>query len=134
MIPLASAGHGGAGHRVGAGQGRRAASTLDCESGHLLDRGLATQCIVRRTISHHLYSSPMTKVEKLEREIRSLTAKELATFREWFTSFDAAAWDAQLEADAQAGKLEALADDALADHRAGRPRKLCITTQHPAAA
>src|SRR3989441_11027840 len=48
MIPLASAGHGGAGHRVGAGQGRRAASTLDCESGHLLDRGLATQCIVRR--------------------------------------------------------------------------------------
>ena len=66
----------------------------------------------------------MTKVEKLEREIRSLTAKELATFREWFASFDAAAWHAQLEADAQAGKLDALADTALADHRAGRSRKL----------
>jgi len=33
----------------------------------------------------------MTKVEKLEREIRSLTAKELAAFRDWFASFDAAA-------------------------------------------
>ncbi|HTD71020.1 MAG TPA: hypothetical protein VK647_11260 [Gemmatimonadales bacterium] len=66
----------------------------------------------------------MTKVEKLEREIRSLTANELATFREWFASFDAAAWDAQLEADAKAGKLDALADAALADHRAGRSRKL----------
>ncbi len=66
----------------------------------------------------------MTKVEKLEREIRGLTAKELATFREWFASFDAAAWDAQLETDAKAGKLDALADAALADHRAGRSRKL----------
>ena len=66
----------------------------------------------------------MTRVEKLEREIRSLTAEELATFREWFASFDAAAWDARLEADAKAGKLDALADTALADHRAGRSRKL----------
>jgi len=66
----------------------------------------------------------MTKVEKLEREIRNLTAEELATFREWFASFDAASWDAQLEADAKAGKLDALADTALADHRAGRSRKL----------
>src|SRR3989442_9554281 len=42
----------------------------------------------------------MTKVEKLERDIRSLSAKELATFREWFAAFDAALWDQQLEADA----------------------------------
>ena len=71
-----------------------------------------------------LYSGPMTKVEKLEREIRGLSAKELATFREWFAGFDAAAWDHQLEEDAKAGKLDALADAALADHRAGRSRKL----------
>jgi len=45
----------------------------------------------------------MTKIEKLEREIRGLTAKELATFREWFAAFDAAAWDRQLEKDAKAG-------------------------------
>jgi hypothetical protein len=66
----------------------------------------------------------MTKVEKLEREIRSLSTKELATFREWFAAFDAAAWDQQLEEDVKAGKLDALADAALADHRAGRSRKL----------
>jgi len=34
------------------------------------------------------------------------------------------AWDQQIEADAKAGKLDALADEALADHRAGRSRKL----------
>jgi hypothetical protein len=66
----------------------------------------------------------MTKIERLEREIRGLTAKELATFREWFAAFDAAAWDQQLEEDVKAGKLDAAADAALADHRAGRSRKL----------
>jgi hypothetical protein len=66
----------------------------------------------------------MTKIEKLEQEIRGLTAKELATFREWFAAFDAAAWDHQLEEDVKAGKLDAVADAALADHRAGRSRKL----------
>ena len=66
----------------------------------------------------------MTKVEKLEREIRSLSAQELTNFREWFAAFDAAAWDRQIEEDAKAGKLDALADTAIADHRAGRSRNL----------
>jgi len=66
----------------------------------------------------------MTKVEKLEHEVRNLTAKELATFREWFATFDAAAWDKQLEEDVKAGRLDAMANGALADHRAGRSRKL----------
>ena len=66
----------------------------------------------------------MTKIEKLEREVRDLTPKELASFREWFTAFDAAAWDRQLEDDAKSGKLDRLADEALAEHRAGRSRKL----------
>jgi len=66
----------------------------------------------------------MTKIEKLERDVRALTAKELSSFREWFAEFDAAAWDRQLEEDVKAGKLDAMADAALADHRAGRSRKL----------
>jgi hypothetical protein len=44
----------------------------------------------------------MTKVEKLEHEIRSLSAQELTRFREWFAAFDAAAWDRQIEEDARA--------------------------------
>jgi len=66
----------------------------------------------------------MTKIEKLEREVRDLSAKDLATFREWFAAFDAAEWDRQLEEHVKAGKLDALADAALADHRAGRSQKL----------
>ena len=34
---------------------------------------------------------------------------------------DAAAWDAQIEADAAAGKLDALAAEALAEYNAGSP-------------
>ena len=66
----------------------------------------------------------MTKIEKLEHDVRSLSPKELATFREWFAGFDAAAWDHQFEEDARAGKLDKMADAALADHRAGRSQKL----------
>ena len=66
----------------------------------------------------------MTKVEKLESEIRSLSAKELTNFREWFAAFDAAEWDRQIDEDAKAGKLDAIADAAIADHRLGRSRKL----------
>jgi hypothetical protein len=66
----------------------------------------------------------MTKVEKIEQEVRQLTEKELAAFRAWFSEFDAARWDAQLEADVSAGRLDGLADAALADHAAGRSRKL----------
>jgi hypothetical protein len=71
-----------------------------------------------------LYSSRMTKIEKLEHEVRDLTPEELAQFREWFAAFDAAEWDRQFEADVESGKLDALANAALADHRAGRSKKL----------
>jgi hypothetical protein len=66
----------------------------------------------------------MTKIESLEREIRKLSSDELSQFRQWFATFDAAVWDRQLEADAAAGKLDAVANAALADHQAGRSRKL----------
>jgi hypothetical protein len=66
----------------------------------------------------------MTKVEKLEREIEALTAEERAQFREWYELYDAAEWDRQFEADADADKLDRLADAAIPDHRAGRSRRL----------
>ena len=64
----------------------------------------------------------MTKVEKLEREIASLSEQELSEFRRWYAEFDAVAWESQFEADVQAGALDHLAEEALADHRAGRSR------------
>jgi hypothetical protein len=66
----------------------------------------------------------MGKVEKLEQQIEALSPEELAQFRAWFLEFDWAAWDAQLEGDVRAGRLDALADKALADHAARKTTRL----------
>ena len=66
----------------------------------------------------------MGKVERVESLIPELSPEELATFREWLTTYDAEGWDRQLEADAKVGKLDALAERALRDHLAGRSAKL----------
>jgi len=58
--------------------------------------------------------------------VRKLSAEELATFRQWFQAFDAEAWDRQIEADALAGKLDALTEEALKDYQAGRTTPLCV--------
>ena len=65
----------------------------------------------------------MSRVEKIEGQIRELSSEELATLREWFMEFDARIWDQQFEADVRAGKLDRLAERALHDHAAGS-RKL----------
>ena len=66
----------------------------------------------------------MSKIESLESLVAALTPAELADFRRWFAEFDAAAWDRQFETDVAAGKLDALAEQALAAHAAGRTTKL----------
>jgi hypothetical protein len=38
--------------------------------------------------------------------------------------FDARLWDAQIEADAKAGKLDGLITEAVADYKAGKAREL----------
>jgi len=66
----------------------------------------------------------VSKVEKLEEEIKGLSAQELAEFRAWFAEFDWAVWDRQIERDAAAGKLDALAEEALREHAAGKTKAL----------
>lgn len=66
----------------------------------------------------------MTTVEDIAKAVEQLTHKELARFRAWFGAFDAQHFDAAIERDAHAGKLDALADEALAAHHAGRSREL----------
>ena len=60
----------------------------------------------------------MSTVIEIERAIESLPPEELARLRAWFAEFDAARWDRQFEADVTAGRLDALAHEAIADHRA----------------
>jgi hypothetical protein len=66
----------------------------------------------------------MSKVESLEQQIKELSPKELAAFREWYARFDAEVWDRQLESDVKAGKLDRLADQALRAHADGQSAKL----------
>jgi hypothetical protein len=66
----------------------------------------------------------MSRVETIEESIKSLTSEELNAFRDWFASFDAELWDAQIEADAKNGKLRALAERALRDHESERSSRL----------
>jgi len=66
----------------------------------------------------------MSKIEKLEQEVQALSPDELAQFRAWFLEYDWAAWDRQLERDAEAGHLDDLAARALRDHAAGKTTPL----------
>ena len=61
----------------------------------------------------------MSKVETIEHEIKMLSPAELATFRSWFCEFDTEAWDRQIEEDAKAGKLDALANAAFKTFHSG---------------
>jgi hypothetical protein len=66
----------------------------------------------------------MSTVKEIESAVSKLSRDELQTFRSWFQEFDAEAWDRQFERDVHAGKLDALADEALNDLRAGRCKDL----------
>ena len=66
----------------------------------------------------------MTKLEKIEQEIAKLSPAEVAKLAEWFADFHAGLWDRQIAADAEAGRLDRLAEQALSDHRAGRSKPL----------
>ena len=62
----------------------------------------------------------MKTVQEIEKAIRQLSPKELATLRAWFATFDAEVWDQQFAEDVAAGRLEQLAEEALEDLREGR--------------
>ena len=66
----------------------------------------------------------MTKIQRLESEVKSLSAQELAAFRAWYEKFDANSWDKQIEADAEAGKLDKLAAQAIADYKTGKAKSI----------
>jgi hypothetical protein len=62
----------------------------------------------------------MNTLKQIEDAVRQLSSEDMAAFREWFVRLDADAWDRQIERDVAAGRLDALADEALADLRDGR--------------
>jgi hypothetical protein len=59
----------------------------------------------------------MPDVKSLEAAVEALPPSALAEFRRWFTEFDSAAWDRQLEADVSSGKLGVLLAEAEDDFK-----------------
>jgi hypothetical protein len=66
----------------------------------------------------------MTTVKEIESALKDFPEERLAEFRAWYEAFDAERWDRQFEQDVEAGKLNALADEAIADFDANRCREL----------
>ena len=66
----------------------------------------------------------MRAMKELQSAISQLSAEELTRFREWFDKFDAEVWDRQFEEDAKSGKLDQLANQAIADFQAGKCKQL----------
>ncbi len=70
----------------------------------------------------------MTSLKAIEAALQQLDpagrAQFRAQFRAWFERFDAADWDQQLQNDVEAGALDWLAEEALAELKAGRCRQL----------
>ena len=66
----------------------------------------------------------MSKVEEIERQIRTLSRKEFEELREWMREQDWLAWDEEIEADVRAGKLDSLLQEGEAEYGAGTARKL----------
>lgn len=66
------------------------------------------------------YFYGVSTLQQIEAAVSKLSRGELTEFRDWFTDFDAAAWDKQFAEDVAAGRLDAAADEALRDLREGR--------------
>ena len=66
----------------------------------------------------------MQAVQKLQSAVSQLSAEELSRFRAWFDEFDAEVWDGQFEEDVESGKLDRLANRAIANFRAGKCKQL----------
>ncbi|OED43451.1 hypothetical protein AB833_03705 [Chromatiales bacterium (ex Bugula neritina AB1)] len=64
------------------------------------------------------------KVEEIKNEINQMSVDQLKEFRAWYEEFDSSVRDAQIEEDAQIGKLDDLASKALLDHKAGNTNRL----------
>lgn len=66
----------------------------------------------------------MGTVEEILKAVEQLPPEKLAEFQIRYEELAAALVDAKLEQDVAAGKFDAMAEQAIADFRAGRSRKL----------
>ena len=66
----------------------------------------------------------MLTIEQIEAAVLELPPDKFHQLLEWFSELDYRRWDEQLEQDVASGKLEDLANEAIADFEAGRYREV----------
>jgi hypothetical protein len=66
----------------------------------------------------------MSTVEQIEAAILKLSPQELSHLANWVLDLDEQRWDEQIEQDIAAGKLDFLAQEAVAEFEAGNCRIL----------
>lgn len=66
----------------------------------------------------------MSNIEQIEAAILSLPSSEFEQLRLWFLDLDYERWDQQIEQDIEAGKLDALAQEAIAEFQSGHCRDI----------
>jgi hypothetical protein len=66
----------------------------------------------------------MSNLEQIEAAILSLRSNEFERLRLWFFDLDYERWDEQIGQDIEDGKLEALAQEAIAEFEAGHCREI----------
>ena len=63
-------------------------------------------------------------IDEIEKAIKKLPAEDRAKLSSRWEDIFGDEWDRQIEADLKAGKFDALAEKAIAEHKAGLTRKL----------
>jgi hypothetical protein len=66
----------------------------------------------------------VNNVEQIESAILALPPEQFRRLTDWISELDQQRWDEQLERDVAAGRLEGLAEEAVADYQAGRTREI----------
>lgn len=66
----------------------------------------------------------ISNLEQIEAAILSLPSNEFEKLRQWFLDLDYERWDEQIEQDIEDGKLEAFAQEAIAEFEAGHCREI----------
>ena len=65
----------------------------------------------------------MTKLEKIEQDIASLSLEEIWKLADWFAAHHADLWDSQIEEDAKSGRLDKLMNAAELELAEGNVRE-----------
>ncbi len=67
----------------------------------------------------YIFEGLMLSVQTIEDAIQKLPEPDLAELQRWFSEFYGNIWNNKIEHDAQSGKLDDLAAEALAEYHSG---------------